>query len=167
MSASADDGGQSGGRGDATQPPTEVLLAVSLFRASALLTGELDRELQEATGFGLSEALVIIQIKAGRGRLKMADLADSLVITRGGITKIVDRLVSGGFLDRVPSEEDRRVIYAEVTDKALELLRAQQPIVDSVTERRLAAVLTEAELRQATDVLRRVLAENPGWEPSS
>lgn len=150
---------------DLVPPSTHLKAAFSLLRVSALLADELDRELERATGQGLSEILVILQIMFSGGRLKMADLADTLVVTRGGVTKIVDRLVSAGYLDRVPSEEDRRVVYAEVTNAANELIRAHQPMVEAVTAKRFAALLDEAELDQLHDLMHRLSCENPGWEP--
>jgi DNA-binding MarR family transcriptional regulator len=146
-------------------PPIHLKSAFSLLRVSALLSHELDRELQNATGLGLSEVLVILQIMFSGGRLKMADLADTLVVTRGGVTKIVDRLVSAGYLDRVPSEEDRRVVYAQVTDEAMKLIRTHQPLVESVTERRMATLLNKIELEQLHELMHRLSCHNPGWEP--
>ena len=45
-------------------------------------------------------------------RMRMGDLAEALVITRGGLTKLVDRLVKAGLLERTFCETDRRVSYA-------------------------------------------------------
>ncbi len=125
----------------------------------------MDRELQDASGLGLSEVLVILQILLSSGRLRMADLADTLVVTRGGVTKIVDRLVEAGYLDRVPSQRDRRVVYAEVTDDAVAFLRRHQALFDTVAERRLAALLDATELDNLHLMLDRLSCENPGWEP--
>ena len=45
----------------------------------------------------------------------MGDLAETLVITRGGLTKLVDRLIKAGLLERTFCETDRRVSYATLT----------------------------------------------------
>jgi DNA-binding MarR family transcriptional regulator len=145
--------------------PLHVKSAFSLLRVSALLADELDRELEKAAGLGLSEILVILQIMFSGGRLKMTDLADTLVVTRGGVTKIVDRLVDAGFLDRVPSEQDRRVIYAELTDAAHDLVRTHQATVEAVTGRRVAGMLNETELEALHDMMHRLSCDNPGWAP--
>ena len=150
---------------DLVPPSTHLKAAFSLLRVSALLSDELDRELERATGQGLSDILVILQIMFSGGRLKMADLADTLVVTRGGVTKIVDRLVTAGYLDRVPSEDDRRVVYAQVTGAAMELIRTNQPMVEAITARRFAELLDESELDHLHDVMHRLSCENPGWAP--
>src|ERR1700710_2078118 len=48
-------------------------------------------------------------------QMRMGDLAEALVITRGGLTKLVDRLVKAGLLERVFCATDRRVSYAALT----------------------------------------------------
>lgn len=150
---------------DLDPPSLHTKAGLSLLRVSALLSEELDRELQASAGLGLNEVLVILQIMFSGGRLKMADLADSLVVTRGGVTKIVDRLVTAGYLDRTPSAEDRRVVYAEVTEEAFRLIKANQPVFEAVTERRLAGILTTKELDQMHDWMHRLSRDNPGWAP--
>src|ERR1700710_2115520 len=50
--------------------------------------------------------------EAADERMKMGDLAEALVITRGGLTKLVDRLVKAGLIERTFCDTDRRVSYA-------------------------------------------------------
>lgn len=144
---------------------THTSTAFGLIRVSALLSDELDRELQAASGLGLSEMLVLIQLMIVGGRLKMAELASTLVVTRGGVTKIVDRLVDAGLVERVPSTSDRRVIYAEVTDEAKRIVREYQPLFDEIARRRLAELLDDAELELLSAHIDRLNCDNPGWEP--
>lgn len=145
-------------------PQTSTKVAFGLLRVASLLSDEIDKELQ-ASGVGLSEALVVLQLIFAGGRLRMADLADTLVVTRGGVTKIVDRLVGAGYLERVPSEEDRRVVFAEVTPAAFEFIRRYQPVFEGVAERRLAGLLGPEELERMHRFMDRLSCENPGWEP--
>ncbi len=145
--------------------PEHTKVGFGLMRLAALLSDELDRELQAAAGLGLSDALVVVQIMLAGGRLKMADVADSVVLTRGGVTKVVDRLVEAGYLDRVPAEHDRRVVYAVVTEQAFEYVRENQELFDAVIERRIAKLLDPSELATMHTLLDRLCCENPGWEP--
>ena len=61
--------------------------------------------------------------------MKMGDLAEALVITRGGLTKLVDRLVKAGLLERTFCETDRRVSYATLLPAGVELLEEMRPVV--------------------------------------
>ena len=83
--------------------------------------------------------------RAPEQRLKMGELAEALVITRGGLTKLVDRLIKAGLLERTFCETDRRVSYATLLPAGIELLReGQEPavlaIVESAKERAAAAL---------------------------
>jgi DNA-binding MarR family transcriptional regulator len=142
---------------------TKVTLGV--LRVASLLADELDHELQESSGLGLSEVLVILQILFAGGRLRMAELADTLVVTRGGVTRIVDRLVDAGYLARVPSDSDRRVIYAQVTERAKQFIADAQPVFEAVTARRVGSLLTTPELAALHSAMHTLSCDNPGWQP--
>lgn len=139
--------------------------AFDLLRIVALLSDEFDRALGEQVGLGLSETLVLVQLMFAEGRIKMAELAETLVVTRGGISKIVDRLVDSGLVERVPSASDRRVVFAIVTDEGKALVRKCQPIFDEIAQRRLVDVATPAEWPAFADAVGRISCDNPGWEP--
>ncbi len=85
----------------------------------------------------------------------MGDLASALVISRGGLTKLVDRLVKAGLLERAYCETDRRVSYAALTPSGREVFAEMQPIV--VGELR-AAFTKSLSTRQAA-TLRDALVE--------
>ena len=69
--------------------------------------------------------------------MKMGDLAEALVITRGGLTKLVDRLIKAGLLERTFCETDRRVSYATLLPAGRELLEEMRPVVVAELARRL------------------------------
>ena len=81
------------------------------------------------------------------------------------MTKIIDRLVEAGLVERVPSTSDRRVIYAEVTDAAKAVVRENQPLFDEIARRRLGELLDVGELDQFAQLVDRLNCDNPGWEP--
>ena len=65
------------------------------------------------------------------GAMKMGELAEALVITRGGLTKLVDRLVKAGLIERTFCETDRRVSYATLLPAGAELLDEMLPVVSA------------------------------------
>jgi|SRR6476469_3566592 len=90
-------------------------------------------------------------------RMKMGDLAEALVITRGGLTKLVDRLVKAGLLERTFCETDRRVSYATLTPAGRDLLAEMRPAVIAELEVAFSANLSVAqanELRETLDSVR-------------
>jgi DNA-binding MarR family transcriptional regulator len=89
-------------------------------------------------------------------RLKMGDLAERLVITRGGLTKLVDRLVKAGLVERAFCETDRRVSYATLTPAGSELLEEMRPVIIAELEVAFAAKLSVAEANELRETLERV-----------
>ncbi|HVC06973.1 MAG TPA: MarR family transcriptional regulator [Solirubrobacterales bacterium] len=89
-------------------------------------------------------------------RMRMGDLAEVLVITRGGLTKLVDRLVRAGLLERTFCETDRRVSYATLMPGGSELLEEMRPVVIAELRVAFSAKLSVGEARTLRDTLDRV-----------
>ena len=95
--------------------------------------------------------------KTPEGRMRMGDLAETLVITRGGLTKLIDRLVKAGLVERTFCETDRRVAYATLLPAGVALLDEMRPVVEGEIEVAFASQLTakQAEaLRETFEGLR-------------
>jgi DNA-binding MarR family transcriptional regulator len=95
-------------------------------------------------------------------RMKMGELAEALVITRGGLTKLVDRLVKAGLLERTLCDTDRRVSYATLLPAGADLLAEMRPVVVAELKRSFAANLTAAQARDLGEALDRVRASACG-----
>jgi DNA-binding MarR family transcriptional regulator len=88
-----------------------------MLRVHARLIRELSTELEQAHGLPLSSYEVLIVLSQSPGeRLRMAELADAVVLSPSGITRLVDRLVSEGLVAKVRCVRDRRGWYAVLTD---------------------------------------------------
>lgn len=87
-------------------------------------------------------------------RMRMGDLAEALVITRGGLTKLVDRLVKAGLLERTFCETDRRVSYATLLPAGVNMLMEMRPVIVGELEIAFSANLSVEranELRETLD----------------
>jgi DNA-binding MarR family transcriptional regulator len=105
------------------------LAAWSTFlRAHARVVRELERELQADQDLALTDYDVLVQLAAAdERRLRMSELADRLLLSRSGVTRLVDRLVSDGLVERVVCESDRRGQWAALTDAGYDRLRRASP----------------------------------------
>ena len=105
------------------------LAAWSTFlRAHARVVRELERELQAEQDLALTDYDVLVQLAAAPDRrLRMSDLADRLLLSRSGATRLVDRLVGDGLVERITCESDRRGQWAALTDAGLARLRRASP----------------------------------------
>ena len=105
------------------------LAAWSTFlRAHARVVRELERELQADQDLALTDYDVLVQLAAAaERRLRMSELADRLLLSRSGVTRLVDRLVADGLVERVSCESDRRGQWAALTDAGHDRLRRAAP----------------------------------------
>jgi DNA-binding MarR family transcriptional regulator len=78
-------------------------------------------------------------------RARMADLADGLTLSRGGVTKLVDRLEAGGLLRRERTEDDGRGFYAVLTKEGERMLRRMWPVYAGVLRETFVDALSETE----------------------
>ena len=148
--------GRDGSKGrPADDPHREAWTA--LCRAHAGVTGRLQEALTEAGLPPLAWYEVLDRVAdAPDERLKMGDLADALVISRGGLTKLVDRLVRAGLLERAFCEEDRRVSYAVLTASGREVLAEMRPIVVDELRRAFTTSLSTRQAAALRDALTKV-----------
>jgi len=106
----------------------------SFLHAHARLTRRLDEELRAAHGISLAEYDALLQLaSAPHRRLRMSVLADRVLLSRSGITRLVDRLVADGMVERTACRTDARGAEAALTRAGLGRLRsASQTHLDGV-----------------------------------
>jgi DNA-binding MarR family transcriptional regulator len=120
----------------------ELAVWRGFLRVHAALAKQLDAELDAAHGLPLSSYEVLINLAAAPdARLRMADLADRALLSRSGMTRLVDRLERQGLLVRDTCASDARGCFAVLTDAGAELLReARATHLQGVRERFLSHV---------------------------
>ena len=102
---------------------TEVFGA--LLRAHAATTRGFNAELVAEHGLTLSDYEVLLRLAyAPDRRLRRVDLAEGVLLTPSGITRLLAGLEERGWVERVTCTSDARVAYAQLTDEGLEKLRA-------------------------------------------
>lgn len=96
----------------------------SYLQSHASIVRVLDAELLAEHGVTARDYEVLLYLsQASDCRLPMSALAESTMLTRSGITRLVDGLVAGGLIERVSCPNDARVSYARLTDAGYEKLR--------------------------------------------
>jgi DNA-binding MarR family transcriptional regulator len=97
----------------------------AFIQAHARLIRRLDEELQAAHGLSLAEYDALLQLVGAPGRrLRMSALADRVLLSRSGITRLVDRLEADGMVERIACSSDARGSEAAITQQGLSRLRA-------------------------------------------
>jgi DNA-binding MarR family transcriptional regulator len=101
----------------------------AFLKAHATIVDRIDHDLAAAERLPLSSYDVLIELyEAPEHRLRMHELAQRVVLSRSGLTRLVDRLEAEGFLTRDRCKTDRRGAYAVITEQGIAALRRTWPI---------------------------------------
>jgi DNA-binding MarR family transcriptional regulator len=138
--------------------PAELGAWRGLLRVHSALVKALDAELLAGHDLPLTSYEVLINLQAAPDRRRrMAELADGVLLSRSGMTRLVDRLEREGLLERDPCVSDGRGTFAVLTDKGEALLsQARRTHLDGVRERFLRH-FSEGELEHLAGLWNRVL----------
>lgn len=132
---------------------------IAFLRAYAAVTRRLEAELHAERDLGLAEYDALVQLAiADDRRLRMSELADRVVLSRSGVSRLVDRLEAAGLVVRAPCKDDARVAWATLTDEGLARLRDASPIHLRGVETHFLAQIPEADREAFVRALETVVA---------
>jgi MarR family 2-MHQ and catechol resistance regulon transcriptional repressor len=133
-----------------------------VIEASSGLGRQLGRSLEQRCGIPHPWFEVLLRIsRAEGGRISMGSLAQQVALTTGGVTRLLDRMIAAGLVQRVPSPTDRRVHLAALTEQGRATLDAAAQ-VHAANLRQAFAGFTADELRTFDDLLDRLRAARIG-----
>jgi len=142
----------------------ETRLAVwrGFLEAHATVTRKLERDLMAQVGIPLTWYDVLVHLsESPQESLRHQVLADSLLLSRSGVTRLVDRMAQAGLVCREASPEDRRVSYVVLTPEGRATLdRAGPGHIQSVVEH-FARHLKDSETAALRSFFTRLLEEDP------
>jgi DNA-binding MarR family transcriptional regulator len=129
----------------------------SYLQSHASILRELDAELVAAHGMTTRDYEVLLYLaQAPDRRLAMSALATSTMLTRSGITRLVDGLVDEGLIERVSCPSDARISYAHLTDAGYQKLREAGCTHIASIQRLFLEHFTEEEIAQLASLLSRL-----------
>ena len=128
-----------------------------MLRVHGEIVATLDAELEREHGLPLSSYEVLIYLAgAPGGRLRMGELAASMLVSRSGLTRLVDRLERDGLVGRERCEDDARGFFAVITDEGRRKLVAARPTHLDGVRRHFLSRLTKADLKALAAAWRRL-----------
>ncbi|HWE09672.1 MAG TPA: MarR family transcriptional regulator [Solirubrobacteraceae bacterium] len=135
----------------------------SYLQSHASIVRVLDAELAAAHGMTTRDYQVLLYLSQAEGRhLPMSALAESTMLTRSGITRLVDGLVEAGWIERVACPNDARVSYAQLTDAGYERLREAGCTHVASIRRLFLESFSPDEIEQLAALLSRLPGAQPG-----
>jgi len=130
--------------------------------ASARIVTQIDNNLRDADQIPLNWYDVLIELyEAPDQRLRMSDLADKVLLTRSGLTRLVDRLEKEEFLTRELDPEDRRGFYAVITEEGTKAMRSAWTVYAESIDQLFASHLSDEQAEVLKMAFTRMLHQEP------
>ncbi len=133
----------------------------TFLRAHASIVRQMEHDLAERHMLPLPSYDVLLQLaESPQRRLRMTDLADRVLLSRSGLTRLVDRLSKEGLVARESCPSDARGTFTVITEKGLDRLREAAPTHLAGIQEHVTSRLNPAELDQLGRLLRKLLPES-------
>ena len=140
-----------------SSPPPERLHCWRLYIESALaLVDVLDTELEQAVGIPQRWYDVLVHLEESPQGIPMNELAERILYSKSGFTRVVDRMEETGLVRRLRPEHDRRTILVVLTDKGIETLEHARRYHRDGIERHFSQHLTNADIKALTRALEKI-----------
>jgi len=131
---------------------------VAFLLSNAKIVREIDRRIGAAGVVDMASYDVLLQLEdAPDRRMKMTDLAEAVIFSKSGITRLVDRLEKDGLIERQSCPSDRRRVHAALTDKGLAERERAWPAYQQAIAELFAAHMSEKEAAEVARVLGRMM----------
>lgn len=129
----------------------------ALIGAHARAVERIERRLLEAGLPPLGWYDVLLELSAAPdGRLRMHELAEAVVLSRSGLTRMVDRLEKADLIGREPDPTDKRGSFAAITDEGRGMLRRMWPVYAQGIAEHFGEHVSDGEARVIAEALSRV-----------
>ncbi|MGN7454093.1 MarR family winged helix-turn-helix transcriptional regulator [Paenibacillus pasadenensis] len=116
----------------------------------------MDPAIRDMKGYGLSPSeFTVLEVLYNKGRIPLQQIGEKILVTSGSVTYNIDKLEKKGLLRRIPSPDDRRVTFAELTDEGRQLFDSIFPSHAEHIHRLTGALDTE-EKRQLSELLKKL-----------
>jgi len=138
---------------------------INLLQAQAVVTEALEARLEAQAGLSLAEHEALARVSsAPEGRLKMAELAGLMLVSKSGVTRLIDRLERRGLVERTTCSTDRRVTYAAITVEGRRAAERANPVLEAGLAEVFSRHLGAGDVRNLRRSLRKILEGNGKWE---
>jgi DNA-binding MarR family transcriptional regulator len=145
--------------------PLELAAWKGMLFAYRNMTTAIDERLEREHELSLSSYEVLLLLsRAPERSMRMGQLADGLLLSRSGLTRLVDRMVARGLVERHTCSDDRRGTWARLTEAGAETFRRAQPTNLAAIREQFVSKLDEADLERLASVWEKL--EDGGSEPA-
>lgn len=134
----------------------------NLLKAHAKLVGEIDRDLVSSGCEPIECYDVLITLdNAPDKRLRMHELSEAALLSRSGMTRLIDRLEAKGYVSRHVCPLDRRGSNAGLTEAGKKALDASWPVYEAALSKRFVQFVGKKDANDLAKTLKRIVNEKP------
>jgi DNA-binding MarR family transcriptional regulator len=140
-----------------SSPTPEQLRCWRLFIETSLaLVDVLDTELQEAAGIPQRWYDVLVHLEESPDGIAMTELADQILYSKSGFTRLIDRMEEAGLVSRVRPQNDRRSILVTITDQGTQTMQNARRYHRDGIDRHFSSHLTDTDIAAVTRALDKI-----------
>jgi DNA-binding MarR family transcriptional regulator len=128
---------------------------LGLLRAHARLKDQMELDVRRISGLTVARYDVLMQLDLAGGRLRLSELAQALVLSPSGLSKLLDRMQASGLVERQPDPGDARSTFAVITRHGRDVVRKTRERHHAFLQRVFGDVLDDRDLADLTRIMSR------------
>jgi len=134
---------------------------LALLRTHARLKDQLELDVRLNSGLTVARYDVLMHLDMAGGLLRLTDLAQAVVLSPSGLSKLLDRMQDSGLVERQPDPVDARSTFAALTTHGRDLVRSARPRHHAFLQQIFGDVLDDRDLADAIRIMARLDAGMP------
>ena len=134
---------------------------LALLRTHARLKDQLELDVRRNSGLSVARYDVLMHLDMAGGRLRLSDLAQAVVLSPSGLSKLLDRMQESGLVERQPDPDDARSTFAAITRHGRGVVRKTRPRHHAFLQHVFGDVLDDRDLADLTRIMARLDAGLP------
>jgi DNA-binding MarR family transcriptional regulator len=134
---------------------------LALLRTHARLSDQLESDVRRISGLSVARFDVLTHLDMAGGRLGLTDLAQAIVLSPSGLSKLLDRMQEVGLVERLPDPDDARSTYAVITRHGRAVVRKIRQRHHPFLQHVFGDVLDDRDLADLARIMTRLDAGLP------
>lgn len=137
---------------------------LALVRTHARLWDQAEAQMRADSGLSMARYDVLMQLDHRGGKLRLSELATTIVLSPSGLSKLLDRMEAAGLLRREPDPHDARSTFARITPRGRSLVRRARERHHAWLQRAFGDMLDERDVTDLARIMRRL--DPPSAQPT-
>jgi DNA-binding MarR family transcriptional regulator len=131
---------------------------LALVRTHARIWEQLEAQMRRDHGLTIARYDVLAQLDSSGGRLRLSELASSVVLSPSGLSKLLDRMEVSELIRREPVQGDARSTFAVITPRGRSLVKKARRSHHELLQQRFGDALNDGDVADLTRIMERIAA---------